>query len=46
MFTFIMDEQYLHSNKNSMLLGVYFNWQYHNIPKGIILDVNFQTTNQ
>jgi hypothetical protein len=32
MFTFITDEQYF---------GVYFYWQYHNIPKGIILGVIF-----
>jgi hypothetical protein len=30
-----------HSNKNWMLLGVYFYWQYHNIPKGIILGIIF-----
>jgi P pilus assembly chaperone PapD len=26
-----------------MLLGVYLNWQYHNIPKGVILGVIFPT---
>jgi hypothetical protein len=26
-----------------MLLGVYLNWQYHNIPKGVKLGVIFPT---